>query len=85
MANLHKIQAQLYDNILTPNPNDYIARVSSERTLTVRDVCVSAVARGGAKISADDMEYAVNTFHKEMGYNLCDRFAINTGWYTARV
>ena len=85
MANFHNIQAQLYDNILTPNPNDFIARVSSERTLTVKDVCVSAVARGGAKITAEDMEHAVNIFHREMGYNLCDRFSINTGWYTASV
>lgn len=29
---LHKIKALLYENFLTENPNDYIARVSSERT-----------------------------------------------------
>ena len=85
MANLHKIQAQLYDNVLTPNPNDLIARVIAERSLNVRDICVSAVTRGGADITAAAMEHAVNIFHREMAYNLCDRFSINTGWYTASV
>lgn len=35
---LHKIKALLYENFLTENPNDYIARVSSERTLNVKDI-----------------------------------------------
>jgi len=85
MANLHKIKAQLYDNVLTPNPNDFMARVSSERSLSVKDICQSAVTRGGADISAAAMEHAVNQFHKEMGYSMCDGFSVNTGWYTASV
>lgn len=59
MANLHKIQAHLYDNVLSPNPSDYIARVTAERSLNVRDICVSAVARGGADVPAEAMEHAV--------------------------
>ena len=66
MANLHTIKASLYDNVLTPNPNDFMARVQSERSLNVKDVCRSAVSRGGADISAA-MEHAVNLFLKEMG------------------
>jgi hypothetical protein len=34
MAELHTIKAQLYDNALTENPNDFIARVTSERSRT---------------------------------------------------
>jgi hypothetical protein len=30
---LHKIKADLYPNLLTEDPNDYVARVKSERTL----------------------------------------------------
>ncbi|MDR1348481.1 MAG: DUF4469 domain-containing protein [Prevotellaceae bacterium] len=83
---LHKIKAWLYDNLLTQdNPNDYIARVISERSLNVNDICESAVARGGADVSAAAMEHAVNLFLKEMGYRLCDGFSINTGWFTASV
>ena len=85
MANLHNIRAKLYDNPLTPNPNDFMARVSADRTLNVKDICKGAVTRGGANISADAMEHAVNLFHKELGYTLCDGFSVNTGWYTASV
>ena len=85
MANLHKIKAWLYDNPLTPNPNDLIARVISERSLSVRDICQSAVSRGGADISAAAMEHAVNLYHREEGYCLCDGFSVNTEWYTASV
>jgi hypothetical protein len=85
MAVLHTIKAWLYENLLTDDQNDYAARVSAERTLSVRDVCESAVARGGADINAAAMEHAVELFHKEMGYRLCDGFSVNTGWYNAGV
>ena len=74
----------MYDNALTKdNPNDFIARVSSERSLSVSDICESAATRGGADIPAAAMEHAVNLWFKEMGYRLCDGFSINTGWFTA--
>jgi hypothetical protein len=83
---LHRIKAYLYDNTLTKdNPDDYIARVSSERSLGVKDICESATSRGGADVSATAMEHAVNLFLKEMGYQLCDGFSVNTGWFTASV
>lgn len=81
--NLHRIKANLYDNVLTDDPNDYLARVSSERTLNITDVCKSAVSRGGASTSAETMEHNVNLFLKEMAYNLCDGFSVNTGYFTA--
>jgi hypothetical protein len=84
MATLHKIRAYLYNNALTKETlNDYIARVSSERSLNISDICQSAVSRGGADVSATSMEHSVNLFLKEMGYRLCDGFSINTGWFTA--
>ncbi len=83
MSTLHTIKAYLYGNELTDNPNDLIARVSAERSLDVASVCQSAVTRGSADIPAASMEHAVNLFLKEMAYNLCDGFSINTGWFTA--
>ncbi|MDR2627635.1 MAG: hypothetical protein LBC40_06350, partial [Dysgonamonadaceae bacterium] len=54
---LHRIKAFLYDNVLTKDKtHDYIARVSSERSLNVREICESAVARGGADVSVATME-----------------------------
>jgi hypothetical protein len=80
---LHKIKAWLYPNLLTPDPNDYAIRPVSERTLGVADICEVAVSRGGADISASSMAHAVNLFHREMSYQLCDGFSVNTGWYAA--
>ncbi|GHS86359.1 hypothetical protein FACS189487_00480 [Campylobacterota bacterium] len=85
MPVLHTIKAWLYDNPLTENPNDFTARVSSERTLTVKEICESAADRGGADISASAMEHAVSLFNKEAGYRLCDGFSVNAGLYTASV
>ena len=84
MANvLHTIKAYLYDNSLTDNPNDFSARVSSERSLSIGDICSSAVTRGGADVSAASMKHAVELFLKEMSYRLCDGFSVNTGYFTA--
>jgi hypothetical protein len=83
MAVLHTIKAWLYENQLTEDRNDYAARVSAERTLTVRDLCRSAVERGGADVNAAAMEHAVDLFHQEMVYRLCDGFSVNTFWYNA--
>lgn len=84
MANiLHRIKANLYPNLLTEDPNDFSARVVSERSLNTAEICKVAVARGGAKSTAEDMEHNVNLFLKEMAYQLCDGFSVNTGYFTA--
>ncbi|MDR0785831.1 MAG: leucine-rich repeat protein, partial [Treponema sp.] len=31
------------------------------------------------------MEHAVELFHKEMAYRLCDVFSVNTGWYSTHI
>ncbi|MDR1407931.1 MAG: DUF4469 domain-containing protein [Tannerella sp.] len=85
-ASLHTIKAWLYENLLTQEKaNDYIARVHSEHSLSISDICESAAARGGADISSSAMEHAANLFLKEMAYRLCDGFSVNTGWFTAGV
>ncbi|MGE4513855.1 MAG: DNA-binding domain-containing protein [Chryseobacterium sp.] len=84
MSILHKIKAYLYDNTLTKdNPNDFIARTASERSLSVKQICEAAASRGGADVSASAMEHATELFLKEMAYQLCDGFSINTGYFTA--
>jgi hypothetical protein len=84
MAILHTIKAWLYENLLTPDPNDFHIRPIAERTLSVKEICEAAYSRGSADIHADAMEHAVNLFLKEMGYQLCDGYSVNTGWFTAR-
>jgi len=81
---LHRIKAYLYDNVLTKdNPNDFTARTASERSLNVQQICQAAVSRGGADISTSSMEHATELFLKEMAYQLCDGFSVNTGYFTA--
>ena len=81
----HKIKAYLYENLLTDDPNDYVARTSSERSLSVADICNSAVTRGGADTNASTMEHGVQLFLKEMAYQLGDGYSVNTGYFTASV
>ena len=82
----HKIKAYLYENPLTKETtHDYIARAISEQSLTVRQVCAAAVLRGSADVSASVMEHVVEQFLKEMSYQLCDGFSVNTGYFKAGV
>jgi hypothetical protein len=80
----HKIKAWLYPNVLK-NPNDFYAKVATERTVNIKEICKSAVIRGGADISATAIEHAVLTFLKEMAHLMCDGFSVNTGYFTATV
>ena len=79
----HSIKAVLLDNPLTDDPNDFSARVVSERSLSIKNICESAYTRGGADISAASMQHATESFLKEMAYLLCDGFSVNTGYFTA--
>jgi hypothetical protein len=83
MEVLHKIKVNLYENFLTENPDDYSAKVISERTLNVKEICRSAINRAKAPSTVDAMEHNVSLFLKEMAYQLMDGYAVNTGWFTA--
>ena|SRR6218665_1289894 len=66
----HKIKAYLHDNPLTSdNTNDMIARILSERSLDIKEIC----------------ESATELFLKEMAYLLCDGYSVNTGYFTASI
>ena len=73
----HKIRAELYDNLLTEDPNDFAARVVADKPLTSKDVCNYATQRGGADISSKAMEHAVDLYLGEMVYLLCNGFTVN--------
>jgi len=80
----HNIRAELYDNLLTEDPNDFAARVVADKPLNTKDVCNFAVQRGGADISAKTMEHSVDLYFNEMIYQLCNGFTINTGVFSVR-
>jgi nucleoid DNA-binding protein len=84
MANIfHRIKAILFPNLLTEDPDDFYAKVISERTLGISDICESAVTRGNAPTSAEAMKINVELFFKEMEYQLKDGYSINTGYFSA--
>jgi len=80
---LHKIKVNLYENFLTDNPNDYSAKVISERSLSVKEICQTAVKRGGAPTTAAAMEHNVMLFLKEMAYQLMDGYSVNAEYFVA--
>ena len=83
MGILHKIKGYLYDNILTEDPNDFMARVWSEQSLGINDISQSAISRGGADVSAQTMTHCTELFLKEMAYLINDGYSVNTGYFTA--
>ena len=70
------MKGRLYDNPLTPAPNDFILRIAAEKSLEVA-VSRSAVNSGGADISESAMTHAVELWLKGMTYRSCDGFAVN--------
>jgi len=82
-AILHRIKAYLYANPLTGRPDDYMAKVRSEKSVGIAEVCASAVSRGGADLPQSTIQHGVDIFLKEMAYLLCDGYSINTGYFVA--
>ena len=79
---LHEVEIYLYENYLTPITTDYMGRIEMARTLGLREVCDSAVLRGGANISSESIRSGSEIMLKEMAYLLCDGFAINFGYFS---
>lgn len=77
----HQTKANLVANHLTEGPNDFVARGASERTLSMREVCMVAVARGGAEVSAKDMTHHMGLRLEEMQHQLLEGYSINIDGY----
>ena len=80
---LHTIKVNLYENLLTDDPNDLSAKVISERSLSVPEICRTAVNRAKAPTTPEAMEHNVMLFLKEMAFQLMNGYAVNTGYFTA--
>ncbi|MDR0544315.1 MAG: DUF4469 domain-containing protein [Odoribacteraceae bacterium] len=80
----HTIKARLYRNHLTTEDlDDYTARVSSERALSLEEICRSARDRGGADMPVEALKYAAGVVLNEMTFLLGDGYAIDTGHFRA--
>ena len=80
---LNRIKVALYENYLTDDPNDFSAKVISERSLGIAEICKTAVNRAKAPTTPEAMEHNVTLFFKEMMFQLMNGFSVNTGYFTA--
>jgi hypothetical protein len=79
---LHRIRVKLYPNYLPGVQGAYIARTDNEASLSIEQVCAALKNRGGFTGSYDDLVEHVRQFLDETAYQLCDGFAVNTGYYS---
>jgi hypothetical protein len=79
---LHRIRVKLYPNYLTHVEGAYIARTDNEASLSIGEVCAALKNRGGFTGSYDDLVEHVKQFFDEAAYQLCDGFAVNTGYFS---
>jgi hypothetical protein len=78
---LHVVRAWLYPNYLE-HGGKYIARVKTEKTLGVGQVCAEAVTRGGSDLNYDTMVDAVNAYFDEAFYQLADGFSVENHYFS---
>ena len=79
---LHSIRIKLYPSYLPKAKGTYIARTANEASLSIEQVCAAMKDRGGFTGNCDDLVINVKKFFDETAYQLCDGFAVNTGYYS---
>ncbi|MCL2214220.1 MAG: DUF4469 domain-containing protein [Treponema sp.] len=79
---LHRIRVRLYPNYLPSVAGSYIARTNNEASLSIEDVCAALKNRGGFTGKYENLVENVRQFFDEAAYQLCDGFAVNTGYYS---
>jgi len=79
---LHNVRANLYVNHLTHVQGKFIARTSNEASLDIAQVCTTLASRGGFAGDYETLVMNVQEYFDEMVYQLCDGYAVNTGYFT---
>jgi hypothetical protein len=79
---LHRIKVKLYPNYLPNTKGRYIARTSSEATLTIEQVCAALKNRGGFTGSYDDLTDHIRQFFDEVGYQLSDGYTVSMKYFS---
>jgi hypothetical protein len=79
---LHRIHVKLYPSYLAHIQGKYFAKTSSEKILSVEEVCTAAKLRGGVTGSYEDMVSYVKIFFDECAYQLCDGFGVSNDYFS---
>jgi len=81
-AQLHTIKAWLYHNYLVHVPGQFVARLRTDKALTVEEVAAAAVTRGGFDMNYDTLVVAVKAFLEEVMYQLADGFGVENEFFS---
>ncbi|MCL2214126.1 MAG: DUF4469 domain-containing protein [Treponema sp.] len=79
---LHRIRVKLYPSNLPGAKGAFSARIDNEAVLTIDEVCAALKTRGGFSGNYDELVNHVKQFFDEAAYQLCDGFAVNTGYFS---
>ena len=79
---LHRIRVKLFPSYLPKALGTYLARTVNEAVLSITDVCAALKHRGGFTGNYEVLIENVKQFFDEMAYQLCDGFAVNTGYFS---
>jgi hypothetical protein len=81
----HRLRANLQEAYLPEvlKKGKYFAKTVNERTLGDRDICTLMLERGGYNGNINEMMGFLDHYHYEVGYQLCDGYAVNMGGYFA--
>lgn len=79
---LHHLHIRLYRNNLPGAKGAYYARINNDAQLNIEDVAARLKTRGGYSGSYEDLVSHVRQFFDEMAYQLCDGYAVNTGYFS---
>ena len=79
---LHRIRVKLYPSYLPAVEGAYIARTYNEASLSIEQVCAMLKNRGGFTGNYESLIENVRQYFDEAAYQLCDGYAINTGYFS---
>jgi hypothetical protein len=79
---LHTVKVRLHPNNLPSAEGTWFARVNNDAILSVEDVIRALINRAGYKGDYHEVVGHVQKFFDEMAYQLCDGFAVDTGYFT---
>jgi len=79
---LHHIRVRLRRNNLPDAEGAYSARTVSEKAMTIEEVCAALINRGGSSANYNDLVAHVRQFFDEAAYQLCNGFAVDTGFFS---
>jgi hypothetical protein len=82
MEVMHRIKVKLYPNYLRSIKGAYLARTVNEASLSIEQICAALKNRGGFTGSYEDLVEYVTLFFDEAVYQLCNGYAVNTGFFS---